>query len=111
MANTMQTDITAVAGMWMTLRSVPSPAARASRGRIGKSTPPREAEGRVSEQHGSGDARSSFRTGRCPDAPHEGRHKQGIRDAIQRNHEGSRWSPLSRQLTEGLISVAVARIS
>lgn len=64
-ASTRKSNITAVAGTCMTLRSVPWPAARAARGRIRKSAP-HHAEGRVSEQHSSGNTRSAFRTGRCP---------------------------------------------
>src|ERR671910_2623959 len=65
---------------------------------------------RVSEQHGCRDAPSACPTSRFPDAYREGRHEQSIRDLVERNHEGSHRRPLSRQLTELLISVAVARI-
>src|SRR5829696_8277824 len=71
----------------------------------------RRAGGYVSEQHSSCDARSSaFRTSRCPDTHREGRPKQGARDNIQGEHQGSRRSPDGEQLTPGVISVAVALV-
>src|SRR5215216_797619 len=73
--------------------------------------PSRHAEGCVSEQHGCRDAPGAFRRSRGPDAHREGQYEQGIRDLVERNHEGSHRGTLSRQLTELLIGVAVARIA